>query len=111
MTRTDELRARLLGVRPTDRLWGWLAPGIIALVGGVLRFWTLDRPHALVFDETYYVKQAYSLLHFGVEMRVLSSLKQPDDAFVDGRQDIFSTDDGDFVVHPPVGKWVIAAGE
>ena len=73
MTRTDELRSRLLGTGPTDRLWGWLAPGLIALVGGVLRFWTLDRPHALVFDETYYVKQAYSLLRFGVEMRVLDS--------------------------------------
>lgn len=111
MTRTDELRSRLLGYRPTDRLWGWLGPGLIALVGGVLRFWNLDRPHALVFDETYYVKQAYSLLHHGVEMRVLSSLKKPDDAFVGGSQDIFSTVDGDFVVHPPVGKWVIAFGE
>ena len=44
-------------------------------------------------------------------MRVLSSLKKPDEAFVNGQQDIFSTVDGDFVVHPPVGKWVIAAGE
>ena len=111
MTRTDELRSRLLGTRPTDRLWGWLGPGLIALVGGVLRFWTLDRPHALVFDETYYVKQAYSLLRFGVEMRVLDSLKKPDEAFVGGSLDVFSTVDGDFVVHPPVGKWVIALGQ
>ena len=111
MTRTDELRSRLLGTGPTDRLWGWLAPGLIALVGGVLRFWTLDRPHALVFDETYYVKQAYSMLRFGVEMRVLDSLKKPDEAFVGGNPDVFSTVDGDFVVHPPVGKWVLAAGQ
>ncbi|MGL5864845.1 MAG: phospholipid carrier-dependent glycosyltransferase, partial [Dermatophilaceae bacterium] len=60
MTRTDELRSRLLGCQPTDRLWGWLAPGLIALVGGILRFWNLARPDALVFDETYYVKQGYS---------------------------------------------------
>ena len=111
MTRTDELRLRLLGTGPTDRLWGWLGPGLIALVGGVLRFWNLNRPQALVFDETYYVKQAYSLLHFGVEMRVLDSLKKPDDAFVGGNQNIFSTTDGDMVVHPPAGKWLIAAGE
>ena len=111
MTRTDELRLRLLGHAPTDRLWGWLGPGLIALVGGVLRFWNLDRPKALVFDETYYVKQAYSLLHYGVEMRVLDSLKKPDDAFVSGSQNIFSTTDGDMVVHPPAGKWLIAAGE
>ena len=77
----------------------------------MLRFWNLDRPQALVFDETYYVKQAYSLLHFGVEMRVLDSLKKPDDAFVSGSQNIFSTTDGDMVVHPPAGKWLIAAGE
>ena len=111
MTRTDELRERLLGHRPTDRLWGWLGPGLIALVGGVLRFWDLDRPRALVFDETYYVKQAYSLLRFGVEMRVLDSLTKPDDAFAGGNPDVFSTVDGDMVVHPPVGKWVLAAGQ
>ncbi len=111
MTRTDELRARLLGHRPTDRLWGWLGPAAIAVVGGVLRFWNLDRPHALVFDETYYVKQGYSLLRFGVEMRVLDSLKKPDDAFTGGNPNVFSTVNGDMVVHPPVGKWVIAAGE
>ena len=111
MTRTDELRARLLGHRPTDRLWGWVGPAAIAVVGGVLRFWNLDRPHALVFDETYYVKQGYSLLRFGVEMRVLDSLKKPDDAFTGGNPNVFSTVNGDMVVHPPVGKWVIAAGE
>ncbi|MGB7819524.1 MAG: phospholipid carrier-dependent glycosyltransferase [Ornithinibacter sp.] len=111
MTRTDELRARLLGFRPTDRLWGWLGPGLIALVGGVLRFWNLDRPHALVFDETYYVKQGYSMLRYGVEMRVLDSLKDPDAAFVAGDSDVFSSTNGDFVVHPPVGKWVIGFGQ
>ena len=68
MNRTDELRLRLLGPRPvslmTDKLWGWLGPGLIALVGGFLRFWNLDHPRALVFDETYYVKQAASMLRF-----------------------------------------------
>ncbi len=111
MTRTDELRARLLGLQPTDRLWGWLGPGLIALVGGVLRFWNLDRPHALVFDETYYVKQGYSMLRYGVEMRVLDSLTDPNAAFVAGDSDVFSSTDGDFVVHPPVGKWVIGLGQ
>jgi dolichyl-phosphate-mannose-protein mannosyltransferase len=111
VTRTDELRSRLLGFRPTDRAWGWLGPGLIALVGGILRFWNLDRPHALVFDETYYVKQAYSLLRYGVEMRTLDSLKEPDAAFTAGQLNIFSSTDGDFVVHPPVGKWVIAVGQ
>ncbi|HEY5182091.1 MAG TPA: phospholipid carrier-dependent glycosyltransferase, partial [Dermatophilaceae bacterium] len=61
MTSTEPLRARLLGFRPTDVLWGWVAPLIVAAVGGFLRFWQLGRPHQLVFDETYYVKQGYSL--------------------------------------------------
>ncbi len=111
VTRTDELRDRLLGYRPTDRLWGWLGPGLIAVVGGLLRFWNLDRPHTLVFDETYYVKQGFSMTRYGVEMRVLDSLKKPDVAFVGGNPDVFSSTNGDFVVHPPVGKWVIGFGE
>ena len=111
MTRTDELRERLLGVRPTDTLWGWLGPGLIALVGGVLRFWTLDRPHSLVFDETYYVKQGWSMIRHGVEMKVEDSFEEPDVAFAGGTPDVFSTTVGDYVVHPPVGKWVIGAGE
>ena len=109
--RVTDVRARLLGYQPTDRLWGWLGPGLIALVGGFLRFWHLDRPHALVFDETYYVKQASSLLQFGTEMRVVSSLKEPDQAFIGGTANIFSTVDGDMIVHPPAGKWVLAIGQ
>jgi len=109
--RTEELRDRLLGFRPTDRLWGWLGPGLIALVGGFLRFFRLGDPHELVFDETYYVKQAYSLLHWGVEMRVQSTLQTPDKLFTAGTTNVFDTTNGDMVVHPPVGKWVIAVGE
>jgi dolichyl-phosphate-mannose--protein O-mannosyl transferase len=108
--RTEELRDRLLGPRPTDRLWGWLGPGLVALVGGVLRFWDLGRPAQLVFDETYYVKQAYSLLRHGVELRVREDLKEPDRLFTAGTPDVFGTA-GDMVVHPSVGKWVIAGGE
>ncbi len=109
--RTEELRDRLLGFRPTDRLWGWLGPGLIALVGGFLRFWRLGDPHQLVFDETYYVKQGVSMLRYGVEMRVQGTLKEPDKLFTAGTTNIFNTTDGDMVVHPPVGKWVIAVGE
>ncbi|NNM46717.1 dolichyl-phosphate-mannose--protein mannosyltransferase [Knoellia koreensis] len=110
MTRVDELRARLLGFRPTDTLWGWLGPLFFAAVGGVLRFWSLDRPHQLVFDETYYVKQGVSMLEYGVEMRVPDTIKKPDELFTRGTPDVFGTE-GDLVVHPPVGKWVIAVGE
>ena len=91
-------------------LWGWVAPLLVAAVGGFLRFWQLGRPHQLVFDETYYVKQAWSLLQFGTETRVPDTLKKPDVMFTNGTPDVFG-DVPDLVVHPPVGKWVIAAGE
>ena len=57
-----QLRRRLLGEPPGQRLLGWLGPLIAAAVGGVLRFWQLGDPHQLVFDETYYVKQGWSMV-------------------------------------------------
>ena len=110
MTSTEQLRARLLEPRPTDRLWGWLGPGLIALVGGVLRFWRLGDPHQLVFDETYYVKQGWSLVQHGVELRTRDGLQTPDALFTAGTPDVFGTA-GDMVVHPSVGKWLIGLGE
>ena len=110
MNPTEQLRSRLLGYRPTDVLWGWIAPLIVAVVGGFLRFWQLGRPHQLIFDETYYVKQGYSYLEYGYERRVPASIKSPDVLFTNGTPNVFGTE-ADLVVHPPVGKWVIAAGE
>ena len=110
MTRTEQLRVRLLGFRPTDVFWGWFWPVLIMVLGGILRFWSLGRPHQLIFDETYYVKQGVSMLDHGVEMRTLPSLKTPDALFTHGTPNVFGTD-GDLVVHPPVGKWMIAVGE
>jgi dolichyl-phosphate-mannose--protein O-mannosyl transferase len=110
MTSTEQLRWRLLGYRPTDVLWGWLGPLIVAAVGGFLRFWQLGRPNQLIFDETYYVKQGYSFLQFGHERQVSSSFKTPDALFTRGTPNVFGTAP-DLVVHPPVGKWTIAVGE
>jgi dolichyl-phosphate-mannose--protein O-mannosyl transferase len=110
MATTERLRSRLLGSRPTDVMWGWLAPLIVAAVGGFLRFWQLGRPHQLVFDETYYVKQGVSMLEYGYERRVSTGIKSPDVLFTHGTPNVFGTQ-GDLVVHPPVGKWVIGIGE
>ncbi len=106
----ERLRRRLLGVRPTDRLWGWLGPLVIAAIGGGLRFWQLGRPHQLVFDETYYVKEGYSIWQYGIERVNRPTLKNPDALFTHGTPDVFGTT-GDSVVHPPVGKWMIGFGE
>lgn len=116
MSHTEQLRLRLLGIRPTDRLAGWLGPLLVAIYAGFIRFWQLGRPETLVFDETYYVKQAWSLLQFGVEHKVLPQLADPDatpkvdQVWAAGNPDVFGSV-ADFVVHPPIGKWIIAVGE
>jgi dolichyl-phosphate-mannose--protein O-mannosyl transferase len=99
-------RTLLLGATRRARLTGWLWPLAVTLLGGVLRFWDLGRPHELVFDETYYVKQAYSLLAQGFEGQ------WGDDAnagFAAGDTSALRTS-AEYVVHPPVGKWLIALG-
>ncbi len=92
------------------RLWSWLAPLAVTLIGGFLRFWHLGRPPWLVFDETYYVKQGGSFLEYGYERAVREGLKKPDVLWNQGNTDVWGAK-ADFVVHPPVGKWMIAAGE
>ncbi len=108
---TNRLRHHLLGIRPDQALWGWLGPLIIMLVGGFLRFWNLGTPDKLIFDETYYAKQGSSFLDFGYERSINPKLgDKVDDLFTKGNPDIWGQAP-DFVVHPPVGKWMIAAGE
>lgn len=100
------LRRHLVGRTPHDQLWGWVAPLVVGALAGVLRFFRLGEPHQLVFDETYYVKQAYSYLQVGYELRWP---EDADESFTAGTPDVFS-DTADFPVHPPVAKWMIAAG-
>lgn len=61
----------------------------VILFGAITRFLNLGRPNELVFDEVYYVDGARDYLAFGVELDNAQS---------------------EFVVHPPLGKWAIAAG-
>jgi dolichyl-phosphate-mannose-protein mannosyltransferase len=109
----DALTRRLIGgIRtwrdypPSLRLWFWLVPALTAVVGGILRFVRLDVPRSLVFDETYYVKDGYSLLVSGYER---SWPDKANDAFVAGNPNVL-LNTPEYVVHPPVGKWMIAAG-
>ena len=77
---------------------------IVTLLAGFLRFWNLGYPKALVFDETYYVKDAWTLWNNGFE----SSWGTDANAnFVAGKVNGF-LDTGSFIVHPPFGKWLIA---
>ena len=87
--------------------WGWLAPALIVLVAGILRFYNLAHPNAIVFDETYYAKDAYSYVYYGYE---LSWSKDANASFAAGHPSGLLTDSPEYVVHPPLGKWMIAAG-
>src|SRR5688500_3460973 len=60
-------RDRLVRPMPSDILWGWVGPILIALFAGGLRFWRLGTPKSFVFAETYYAKDAFSLLKYGGE--------------------------------------------
>ena len=92
---------------PTDRLNGWIVTLIIGAIAFVIRFVNLGYPNKLVFDETYYAKDAYSLLKFGYERNWPSNANSK---IIAGDLDVMQ-DTAAFVVHPPLGKWLIAAGE
>ena len=77
------------------------------VVGAFLRWPHLGRPHAFVFDETYYAKDAWSLLNFGYEKQFIDGANEK---ILAGDLDVFK-DSAAYVVHPPFGKWVIAVGE
>jgi len=78
---------------------------LVTLLAGFLRFYNLGYPKVLVFDETYYVKDAWSLWHNGFES---SWGSRANEFFQNGHPNHF-LDTGSFVVHPPLGKWLIAA--
>lgn len=55
-----------------------------------IRLWRLNLPAGYIFDEVYYAKNANSLLTSAVELN--------------------GQGQAEFVVHPPLGKWLIAIG-
>lgn len=66
-----------------------IAPILIALVSFFLRIFHLGDIKTFIFDEVYYVDGARDLLKFGVEV---------------------TGNNPEFIVHPPIGKWLIALG-
>jgi len=102
--------------------WGWAGPVLVMIFGGFLRFYRLSQPRAVVFDETYYVPDANSILHHGVELEHVSTVNK---LLVDGNSNIFvlSHDPsacaphpvpcmvGEVVAHPALGKMMMAVGQ
>jgi dolichyl-phosphate-mannose-protein mannosyltransferase len=102
----ERWRARLERDPRLRRRYDWLAPALVTLVAAVLRLWNLGHPHELVFDETYYVKDAWSQWNLGY---AATWPEGADERFADGDTDIFHTA-GSYVVHPPLGKFFIGLG-
>ena len=103
----------------TDRLWDALAtdpvrerviraigPVAVTLLAAGTRLWNLGTPKTLIFDETFYVKDAYTLSHLGYEA---SWPANTDPVFANGGVNTYLTAPS-FVVHPPLGKWLISLG-
>jgi dolichyl-phosphate-mannose-protein mannosyltransferase len=119
--RIAALRARLMTPMPDDRPWGWIGPILVTLFAAILRFNRLSVPNAIVFDETYYAKDAWSILKHGVEWNWISSpTNNPDyvnNLITSGHyssslfQACSGTSCGEYVVQPEVGKLLIAVGE
>lgn len=110
------MREWLAPAIPGNPWLGWLGPLLVAVLGGLLRFDRLAIPGAIIFDETYYAKDALSLLKFGFEVE---TVEKADDLLLHNpNADIWKWADAAhtepvaaFVAHPPFGKWTIALGE
>jgi len=106
-SRLPALRARLAPAIPGRPFWGWVGPLLVTAFGAFLRFNRLSVPRTIIFDETYYVPDAYGILRHGVEQNYVSNRNS---LITQGHTNIF-TSGGEFVVHPPLGKLAIAVGE
>ena len=124
---TGEVRDRLVPPysEPSPRVWGalglhkeladrltrwsgWGGPLLVTLVAGLMRFWNLGSPRAVIFDETYYAKDAWALIHNGYEA---NWAKDANDLILKNHGHVGIPTDAAYVVHPPVGKYVIGLGE
>ena len=70
----------------------WLVTAAIVVIAAILRLQGLSKPKGYIFDEVYYPTDAWDMLKHGVEWDE-------------------KTNGPAYVVHPPLGKWLIAAGE
>jgi dolichyl-phosphate-mannose--protein O-mannosyl transferase len=105
-SRLDDAWQQLM-TRPGWRTaWTWGAPALVMVVAILTRLVGLGHPHELVFDETYYVKDAYTLWNLGYEG---SWPENANVAFNAGNPYGF-LDAPSFVAHPPIGKWIIGLG-
>jgi len=98
----------------TRSLIRWSAPVGVMVTAALTRLIGLAHPHEIVFDETYYVKDAWTTWNLGYEATWQNDPSASDEYWANkqlaaGNADVFTTT-GSFAVHPPLGKWLIALG-
>jgi dolichyl-phosphate-mannose-protein mannosyltransferase len=74
---------------PADRRLAWVLTAVLGIATFVARAWHISYPGDLMFDEAYYPPEAHEMLRWGYEYNRGYT----------------------FIVHPPLGKWIIAIGE
>ena len=90
--RVSELtRRRLSPPMPGDGWKSWIPTLLVTAIALILHLVGLSRPKGMIFDEIYYANEGQDLLYHGVEWDR-------------------SADHAGYVVHPPLGKWLIGAG-
>ena len=109
-TRTIDTRSaieRLWDAPPRDARLSWLLTLGLTALAFCIRLVGIAYPKGVLFDETYYAKDAYTLLKLGYEG---SWPENANDMIASGKADVYTTN-ASFIVHPQVGKWLIASGE
>ena len=74
---------------PADAALSWVITVLITAVAGIVRLWGIGFPDAKQFDEVYYATEGGEILHNGGYENNPGYM---------------------FIVHPPLGKWLVAAG-
>jgi dolichyl-phosphate-mannose-protein mannosyltransferase len=73
---------------PADRAVSWIATALITILAATVRLWGIGFPQGKQFDEVYYATEGAEMLRNGYE----------------------NNPGYMFIVHPPLGKWLVAAG-
>ncbi|WP_306211280.1 dolichyl-phosphate-mannose--protein mannosyltransferase [Actinoplanes sp. RD1] len=88
----EAVRRRLATLDNWLNPYSWLVTGVVVAIAAVLRLVGITHPKGYIFDEVYYPTDAWDMLQHGVEWDE-------------------KTNGPAYVVHPPLGKWLIAFGE
>ncbi|MEU7750981.1 phospholipid carrier-dependent glycosyltransferase [Micromonospora sp. NPDC049171] len=88
----ERIRRRFGTVDTQLDRFSWAATAVVVAIAAILRFVGLTNIKGKIFDETYYAKDGYGLISRGVEWN-------------------YKDNGPSYVVHPPLGKWLIGLGE